>query len=241
VSYESVSWDSEFFGFPIGRIGDDLRGEEDLRVAVTAADADGVRCLYFLCPSEADGPLQSALALGFRPYDVRIELECRLEGAPGPPAVRDARPAETPALEQIAREQLRGTRFWSDPRFPRERVGALYVEWLRRGLSTAPERRTLVAGEAEGFTICRFDRDRDLGTIELIAVAAASEGRGLGGELVAAAGHAFGEAGLARATVVTQGRNVGAQRLYQRYGYRTARVGLWLHRWSDVSSVPAER
>jgi hypothetical protein len=35
------------------------------------------------------------------------------------------------------------------------------------------------------------------------------------------------------ATVVTQGRNVAAQRTYQGAGYRTSRTSLWFHRWFD--------
>lgn len=34
-----------------------------------------------------------------------------------------------------------------------------------------------------------------------------------------------------RATVVTQGRNVRAQQLYQRNGFVTASFQLWYHRW----------
>ena len=37
--------------------------------------------------------------------------------------------------------------------------------------------------------------------------------------------------GAQRATVVTQGRNVRAQRLYQRSGFVTASFQLWYHRW----------
>jgi hypothetical protein len=32
--------------------------------------------------------------------------------------------------------------------------------------------------------------------------------------------------------VVTQGRNVRAQRLYQAHGLLTRSIGLWFHRWS---------
>jgi ribosomal protein S18 acetylase RimI-like enzyme len=204
---------------------------------VAAADADRVRCLYFMCPADSDEAMRRALDLGFRPYDVRIELEASLaEDGEGSSELREARAEEAPALELIARQRLRGTRFWADPGFSRERVADLYAAWLQRGLSGSPERLTLVVGEADGFVTCHFDPDAGIGTIELIAVAAGAERKGLGGQLVCGAKRAFANAGLRRARVVTQGRNLAAQRLYQRHGYRTTRVGLWLHRWSDVSS-----
>ncbi len=231
MGYERLDWDSEFFGRPIGRVGD---GDEPLVSTVGAADADGIECLYLLCPAAETEDLQTALALGFRPYDVRIEFSRALlkpPSAPAPLGTRDAQPGDEPALESIARDRLTETRFGADPHFPPDRVGDLYVAWLRRGLATPPLRRTLVAGAAEGFVTCRFDAERGVGAIELIAVAAGREGAGLGNQLMAASSRAFADAGVERAEVVTQGRNVAAQRLYQRHGYRTARIDLWLHRW----------
>jgi ribosomal protein S18 acetylase RimI-like enzyme len=42
----------------------------------------------------------------------------------------------------------------------------------------------------------------------------------------------FSEEGVEVVSVVTQARNVRAQRLYQRYGFTTRSVKLWFHRWS---------
>lgn len=234
MTYQALDWDSDYFGFPIGRVSP--ASPADLEPAVAAADADRVRCLYLLCPADDDETLHAAIGLGFRPYDVRIELGRALEAAPAAaPDVRAARLDDVPELERIVRERLVGTRFWVDPGFPHDRVAELYVQWLRRGLETPTERRTLVAGAAEGVVICRLDVAAGLGTIELVAVAGAAEGRGVGSRLLAAADAVFADAGLTRVEVVTQARNVGAQRLYQRHGYRTERVGWWLHRWSAAS------
>jgi hypothetical protein len=41
-----------------------------------------------------------------------------------------------------------------------------------------------------------------------------------------------------RAVVITQGRNVRAQRLYQRSGFVTASSQLWYHRWFPGVTVP---
>jgi dTDP-4-amino-4,6-dideoxy-D-galactose acyltransferase len=236
-AYDSLGWDSEFFGFAIGRVESGV-APGDLAEAVAAADGDGIRCLYLLCPGDDDGLLASALNLGFRPYDVRVELDHRI-GAPPVDAtsrdsgVREAMAYDEATLQQIVRTRMSGTRFWNDPRFPRARVADLYAAWLRRGLTTPPDRLTLVTDGAEGFIICHLDREAGVGSIELIAVAATVERRGLGGELVIAADRAFSAAGMTRATVVTQSRNIAAQRLYQRCGYRTARSDFWLHRWVD--------
>ncbi len=232
MTYEALDWDSAFFEFSIGQVSSEGDNHEGLRTAVSEADEDGVHCLYLLCPAGENGTLQYALDLGFRPYDVRLELECEVEAAPQPsPVIRDAKAADGPMLERIAREELRGTRFWNDPHFPRERVADLYAHWLHRGLSATPERHTLVGREVEGFIVCHFDNALGQGSIELIAVTSEAQGKGLAGNLVAAANHAFAAGGLSRAVVVTQASNIAAQRLYQRYGYRAARADMWLHRW----------
>jgi ribosomal protein S18 acetylase RimI-like enzyme len=232
VTYERLEWDSRFFGFTVGRVDLDGSGPGGLAEAVADADADGARCLYLLCPAADDATLGAALDEGFRPYDIRVELELDAPAGTAPASVREAVPGDAEALDLITRRRFRGTRFWNDPHFDPARVEDLYSEWLRRGMTSA-SRRTLVAGEADGFIVCGLDGERGAGEIELIAVAAAAASKGVGADLVAAAGAAFAAAGLARATVVTQGRNVAALRLYERCGYRTERVDVWLHRWAS--------
>jgi dTDP-4-amino-4,6-dideoxy-D-galactose acyltransferase len=70
------------------------------------------------------------------------------------------------------------------------------------------------------------------GQIGLLAVAEAAQGQGAGGRLVSAALAWLDDRGAGPVRVVTQGRNLRAQRLYQRYGLRSQAVELWYHRWS---------
>ena len=77
-----------------------------------------------------------------------------------------------------------------------------------------------------------------VGSIGLIAVDASSQGSGLGGRLLVSALHYFRNHGMTSVTVVTQGRNLKSQRLYQRCGFLTQSVGLWYHHWSDSQVAP---
>jgi dTDP-4-amino-4,6-dideoxy-D-galactose acyltransferase len=67
----------------------------------------------------------------------------------------------------------------------------------------------------------------------LVGVSEKARGRGLGRELLINAIRWFSAEGVEVVTVVTQGRNVGAQRLYQRCGFTTRSAELWFHRWSS--------
>jgi ribosomal protein S18 acetylase RimI-like enzyme len=64
-----------------------------------------------------------------------------------------------------------------------------------------------------------------------VSVAADARGRSLGSALVEHSLRWFGERGMKDVSVVTQGRNAAAQRLYQRCGFITDSVQIWYHRW----------
>lgn len=229
---ELLAWDSEHFGVPIARVCDPS-GPAQMRAAVDAAESLGVRCLTALVKADWTEAIATAEDQGFRCYDVRIDLDRQIERAQGTLAdegLRLATDADFSHLEPIAQQRFSVTRFAADPHFPEELTRDLYVEWLRRG--HRDESRLLVtAGELDGFVVCSLEGASSVGTVELIAVSARSEGTGLGGRLLRGAEVVFADGGLERAHVVTQGRNLQAQRLYQRYGYRTADVSLWFHRW----------
>jgi dTDP-4-amino-4,6-dideoxy-D-galactose acyltransferase len=233
LSYEPLPWDSQFFGFPIGRISAQATADT-VAPAVAAADGEGIRCLYHLVAADDVAMLHAALRLGFEPYDIRLEFERELEptaARDGATVVREAKPADERVLSELAAETITATRFAVDPHFPQDRVPLLYAAWVRRGLTSGPARCVLLAEPAAGFLVCGLATEDRVGSIELVGVAGRFARRGIGGSLLGEAHARMLEAGCERATVVTQGRNIGAQRLYQTSGYKTRSVAWWLHRW----------
>lgn len=233
MTYETLRWDSEFFGFPIGRINEGGTAQQLARV-LARADADGIRCLYDLVPVDDLPRLHEALRHGFEPYDIRIEFERSLDAQATHPAneeIREADPSDEDALADLAAQTIEATRFALDPHFPRDRIPLLYAEWVKRGIQTRPARRVFVAEPMAGFVVCGFGAAEAVGSIELIGVAARFERQGIGRLLMSQAHASMIEAGCDRARVVTQARNLRAQGLYQAVGYRTRAVAWWLHRW----------
>ncbi|MCW2954492.1 MAG: putative acetyltransferase [Conexibacter sp.] len=234
---EPLPWDSEFFGLPIARVPATAGDAERLDAAVRQCERDGIRCAYLLVDAAQESASALAQERGFVLRDVRVELDRPIGAAdnipaPAPAPIAPAVPEQTTALERLTRERFTISRFFADPRFPQERCSELYVQFLRRGLAPDSRRQTLVLGAALGYVVCHLDEESGVGTIELIATARDSP-RGAGGGLVRAASAVFATAGMRSATVVTQGRNVAAQRTYQGAGYRTCRTSLWFHRWFD--------
>lgn len=232
---EPLEWDSSFFGLPIGCVREQIAADE-IGLAAREADARGLHCTYLLAPAHDAALLARAQEQSFVVYDIRIELARETRGHPAEmERLRQGQMDDLAWLAPLARERFCATRFFADRHFPPERSAELYVEWLRRGLQDDAQRQILVSDNDDGFVLCHFDRASSTGSIELISVAPGATGTGLGDTLMAGAGALFAAAAATTATVPTQGHNIAAQRLYQAHGYRTTKVGLWLHRWAEAS------
>jgi dTDP-4-amino-4,6-dideoxy-D-galactose acyltransferase len=223
-----LPWDTAFWGVRIGRVEKTTLTPERARAVDEWARANEIACVYFLA-SSADPPTAFAAAeAGWRLVDIRVELVHGLDESEKN-ALLPASEDDLPELRAIARVSHRDTRFYADPRFADDRCDDLYGLWLERSLEGWAE-VVLVAGRVDGYVTCHVD-DRGRGSIGLIAVDERARGRGVGQDLVRGAVGWFSERGLRDAAVVTQGRNVAAQRTFQRCGFRTAAVDLWFHKW----------
>jgi dTDP-4-amino-4,6-dideoxy-D-galactose acyltransferase len=262
-----LEWDSEFFGRRIATCTTSPRDRGEMAGVLAWCREHSIACLYALTPAGDVAAVQLMEDHAFRLVDVRTTYEAEvarelasarareLAGAgahelasagthelAGPraraPAIRNAREADVPALRAIAAASHTDSRFYADERFDRARCDELYATWIEkscRGWADA----VFVAehdGRAAGYVTCHLRAARR-GEIGLLGVAAAAHGRGLGRALVASALGWFAERDIERASVVTQARNVAAQRLYQSSGFRTSAVELWHHRWFTGSGA----
>ena len=241
-----MEFDSHLFGMRIGRLGDGPLTEIRARAAVEWSRVNRVRCLYYLCPAHDAKSMAIAQQFGFLVVDVRVTFAITSEdylkesGSPTPSpldgdiAIRSHLPSDVSELTSIAATSYTDTRFYQDPRFAREACDRLYEIWVEKSCRGYAE-AVLVAdveGQPAGFITCHLTPKGE-GNIGLVGVSEHARGRRLGKMLVRAALDWFAQRGTLRVTVVTQGRNLAAQRLYQRSGFLTNRVDLWLHRWSE--------
>ena len=149
-----------------------------------------------------------------------------------PGTVRPFVPHDLAALRVIAGASHKDSRFYFDPHFANSRCMELYQTWIEKSCQGYAD-TVLVAdveGHPAGFLSCHLS-DHGKGRIGLVGVASAWQGVGLGTRLVSESLRWFAGHGVDSVDVVTQGRNVPAQRLYQNCGFRTKSVQLWYHRW----------
>lgn len=231
-----LEWDSNFFGIRIGRIEPRCLKSEVLDAAIEWAKTNRIDCLYFL--SVADDPESVHLAERerFQLVDVRMTFEHAITNgeakrATGDGTVRLAREDDLPALRTIAAVSHHDTRFYFDRHFDRAHCDQLYETWIEKslhGFANAVLVAELNQKPVGYVTLNSRDTESQIG---LIAIAAGHQGTGLGRLLVEHSIEWARQAGAQVIKVVTQGRNVPAQRLYQRCGFVTASFELWYHRW----------
>lgn len=236
---ELLPWDTEFFGRRIGRARVGRLDATTAAQMIGEATESGLECLYFTAAADDFATVVAAEERGFHLVDVRVVLE-RAAEAPALPANEDAdltiepaRVADLPRLEEIAAEIARMSRYAADPRFTRAETERLYRVWIAnaaRGYADA----ILVARERSGGQPLGFLGTRmhdTLCDLQLVGVARERRQRRIGSTLVNA-GISWARAHAAtRLQVVTQGRNVAAQRLYQQAGFLTNEVKLFYHLW----------
>lgn len=229
---EELTWDSEFWGFQIGRVTSPRLHPAQARSVAARCDREGFRCTFLLAAADDAETARAAEGVGFVPVDTRITLRrpgglALLGPEPGSPvAIRPAGEADEEQMADLARVSHTDSRFFFDSRFPRTRAGDLYAAWIRRGLAEAS--RHVLLGERDGRMLGYVVIGDEPQTIELIAVAEPARGQGVGRALVEAA---IAERPEQPMLVVTQARNVGALRLYQANGFEIETVETWYHRW----------
>jgi len=246
VPCELLPWDTEFFHCPIALVrGDTLRPEQALQIDDWSRQ-HRIRGLYFLSRADDRATIQTAAQHGFELVDIRVTLERVMRPSPGPvrpepPAgvsIRPAQPDDLPGLQALARTAHRGTRFFNDAHFPSQRAEDLYATWI--ALEIQGRAQTVwVAASADdsvlGYVSCHLNSARREGRIGLVGVSPEVRGRGIGENLGLTAIDWFQTQGAAEVTVVTQGNNRAAQRLYQRCGFLSRDLQLWYHKWYPVS------
>jgi dTDP-4-amino-4,6-dideoxy-D-galactose acyltransferase len=243
-----LEFDSRLFSVGIGRVSATELTDELAMSCCDWADENSVQCLYYLCSASDSTSIQIADRYGFQLADVRLTFSISPAGidVDGPtesriPAdieVRPYRTADLPFLLPIASTSYVDTRFYQDPHFNRKACDRLYEIWLEKSCNGYAN-AVLVADngrEPVGFITCHLTAD-DAGNIGLVGVSDTAKGRGIGRALVQAALDWFEQQSRSYITVVTQERNVAAQKLYQRCGFSLQDTDLWFHRWLETAPL----
>lgn len=232
-----LEWDSAFFGKKIARAAVEKITKDSVNALIAESNANQVDCLYLLLDADESDKIRLSEESGFQLVDIRVTLTRSIQPEPSPwssssTSIRLAVEGDIGMLRSIAAANHGDSRFYSDGRFPAKLCDELYATWIEKSCKGYAD-AVLVAvrnGEASGYISCHINKDGS-GQIGLVGVSSICQGAGLGRALIDESLRWFASAGGNRIEVVTQGKNIGAQRLYQKSGFLTDRLQLWYHKW----------
>ena len=233
-----LNWDSEFFGLNIAKISKNTLNHNELIDISNWCKKNKIECLYFLVDPSCQRTNYLAMDNQFDFVDIRVTLTINLDKNklfvqdPNSCVFRSSEKSDIPILREIASLSQKHSRFNFDPNFPNELCDKFYEKWIERSCGDFAD-VVLVAILGEkivGYISCHLD-DLCMGRIGLIAVKSNMRSLGVGTGLVNSALNWFSKNGVKIVSVVTQGRNIAPQKLYQKCGFISYSTMIWYHRW----------
>ncbi len=234
-----LPWDSAHFGFRIARAVSRRLNAGACRELLVACQDQAIDCLYFLADAADQETVSTLQANSFDLVDIRLTLAGRFNNIPTIAQAENVlfrlgHEDDLSALIPIARTSYLHSRFYVDRRFGSGKASQMYQTWLQKSFTTDFANAVVVAELDDlpvGYVTCHLNSPAGEGNIGLVGLADSARGMGCASGMLQYAIRWFHEGGFDRCNVVTQGRNISAQKLYQRCGFVTRSVELWFHKW----------
>ena len=233
---ELLPWDSDWLGFSVARLVVRLSDvATDVPAAVAQCQTAGIRLLYLVLDPIDAMASAAAQAVGAELFDTKLTYQLSLftlvppvQEPIGIQLTREV--ALTPALEQLAWQSGKYSRFRLDARIGSRAFEVLYTRWLSQSLvhgtvwtasNENNEKRGLLAFGTRGGAA----------SIELLAVTPAARRQGIGYFMVQAVREAAIRQGHATLRVVTQDANQSARQFYEQCGFQLINTAHYYHLW----------
>ena len=237
-----LEWDTAFFGFKTARLHPLRLNEDIIKYAINYCKKEDVDVMYYL--ADCHDPLSVKLAekYSFHFTDIRLTFNLDLEDYTPKKVgngfiIRESSLNDIPALRKIAEKSHVDSRYYFDQNYPREACEKFYSDWIEKSCRGFADKVFIAEmnGRIVGYITCNkkpnVNSPRGCGEIILVGVGESAREKNIGTNLIYRALNWFHDEKIRKVTVVTQGRNYGAQRLYQKCGFKTILTQLWYHKW----------
>lgn len=232
------TWDSDLFGFPIASVISERLDPNILGGVETECREHSVTMLQYLCSSENIESIHQAEKAGFHFIDIRLTFEARLGASiASPEKIKGfdfalANDSHIRELLHISAGLYKDTRYYADVNFPRDKVSMLYDRWVINAVQGTFDHLCyglFITGQPIGFCTVRFIDNKNC-ILGLFGIAESYQRQSFGKYLLQLVMVDLYERGFSSVQVVTQGKNIGAQRVYQGLQFKTLRVDMWYHK-----------
>ncbi len=232
---QSLPWDTQFFGFPVGRLKGKRFTEAQLREVIRQAREDGWRLLYWFAEPTDALSAASAQALGVPLTDRKARFARAVPTTP-PLISEHVFPTDelTPRLLELARQSGHHSRFRVDPVFQAGVYERLYEHWIRSSVTGQTARQVLIyqpVTQPNALGLLTLGYQTTHAIIGLLAVQEGYRSQGIGQLLLNAAMHYAHAWQLPEIQVTTQLDNEGACRFYEREGFERVHEEHVYHLW----------
>ncbi|MDB4963257.1 MAG: hypothetical protein JWP01_3256 [Myxococcales bacterium] len=236
---EASPFDTQHYGISIGRLvaqPDSQDGPAEITAALEAAQRAGY-AVVFLRLSATDRLRDAVEALGVVPVDTLVtsRLTTRAAASPPPAAVtiehhdRITDPDDIAAIATLTAEVMKTSHLHADQRLPVAQTRALYAAWATNDITGRAQRTIVARAGREVVSYITLLVDGRSVVIDLVAVAAAWHGKGIGSAMVASVVGWIADRDVV-ATVGTQADNP-ALALYARHGFVPTHEHVTYHLW----------
>lgn len=222
---EFLGWDTEFFGYKIGKIAAE-NGilPELLSESIIEAKKSGFEIVYLILPPDNRQLNDIARRFSAKLVDKKTTFFIKLAGDrvfPLHPSVAAYQSKKaTKALLDLSLQIGNLSRFKQDKGFSPSEYERLYRTWMRRSVKRELAKEVFVYEEHDSIKgVVTLDINGDIGSIVLLGVDDKWRGQNIGFELVNASKRYFLKQNIGRLEVVTQGSNIPACNLYRKCGF----------------------
>lgn len=232
---EILEWDSRFFGYRVGRILLDPGEEQILNTLRIRVEEEKIKLLYIFVPPSLQGLNEQLVELGGFLVDQKVvyvkatELHTDFSNT----VIEYQGDTVNEQLKELVLSAGTYSRFRLDPNFRNDEYAKLYHEWLLKSINKSIAFTTLVALKGTDIigitTLGGASSHADIG---LVAVHDNYKGQGIGYDLMRTADRIAFEKGFKELRVVTQMKNTGACRLYEKCNFHVDAITNVYHYWN---------
>jgi len=232
-----LSWDSDFFGYKVGRIDVSILSKNELTNLLSDAKTKGFKLLYWPVNPKDNVLNQLAKENGGLLVDEKVTFVRSI--LPSDKQL-EVSPSVLSCLNKTATERTLSlslqsgiySRYNTDPNFTHNEFNKLYTEWIEKSLSGKIAKEVLVFIEKrEEVGLLTLGEKNNRADIGLLAVDKDFRGKSIGTSLMHAAFRKAVEWGYKEIQVTTQLQNSAACIFYEKMGFRKEHIVNIYHFW----------
>jgi dTDP-4-amino-4,6-dideoxy-D-galactose acyltransferase len=224
-----LDWDTEFFGYPVGKL--ELAPSISFDLSEFMKNADSFTLVYLISKEEL-----SDLPECFHFADKKITFTRdteKIESKNGFLSIGPFKENSAASLLELAMISGVYSRFNLDKNFTNNEYKKLYTKWVNESVTRNIAKDVFVYKKDNkilGFIT--LGEKNDCANIGLISVAEEGRGKGIGTLLIKQAIYHSFLSGYSKINVVTQMDNLDAYKLYKRNGFCITDISYIYHYWN---------